>query len=328
MNNILIIGCGSIGALKDDKYDSKNSKNILTLAHAFYNNPNTNELIFYDIDSMKSKQAAIKWNGKYYTNLYDAIVDTHPEIIVVSVPTEYHHPAMLDIFNIITETEYKSKLILCEKPFTDNLAKAAQLEFLFSSLKIPIMVDYSRRFDHRITCLRERLLNNQPIYHATLTYARGFKRDASHGIDLFNYFFGTFLEGKILNDKEAIMDFSENDPTYAAYLSYEYCPHVFLRPIDGRDYDIFDIDIYCKGQRFNFVDHGKLMNTYIARPEGTYGDYNSIYHIPIGTNETNLTSSLSLLVENAYDYISTGSSLKCTSKDALKVHRVFKDLGV
>ncbi len=58
-----IIGCGSIGALKPDEYDHKEGKNILTHAHALYNNIQIKEIIFIDSDEDKMNAARMKWSG-------------------------------------------------------------------------------------------------------------------------------------------------------------------------------------------------------------------------------------------------------------------------
>ena len=337
-NDILIIGCGSIGGLKEDKYDRPNGKNILTLAHAFYNNSNTNKLIFYDKNINKAKQAAIKWNGFYCTNLKFAITDFFPEIIVIAVNTKYHEEVLWEIYKLLNEcilntktnNSYKPQLMIVEKPFTTNYEEALNISINFESINVPIMIDYSRRFDPTIQKLQRKIFNRDldPIYNAVLTYTRGFKRDASHGIDLFNYLFGKCLGGQLLNKNNSFCDFSKEDPTYAAYLSYEQCPHVFLVPVDGRDYDIFDLTIYAKKSKHVFTDHGKRYMSYLARPELTYGNYDSMSTEPIYTEETSLTSSLSLLTKNAFDFIHKGSKLLCTDRNAINVHEVFKKLGI
>ena len=55
--NALIIGAGSIGALKPDKLDNIKSKNILTIAHAFKKNPQINLIGIIDIDKNKAIEA-------------------------------------------------------------------------------------------------------------------------------------------------------------------------------------------------------------------------------------------------------------------------------
>lgn len=323
-HDVLIIGCGSIGALKDNKYDSVNGKNILTLAHAFHKHPLTKSIHFYDNDIEKAKQAAIKWYGSYYLNLEEAISSSQPSIIIVATPTQFHYDTLWKIMEFIDRVTYKPKLIICEKPFCTDYAQALIIHNSYNVRQIPIMIDYSRRFDPIIQNFREQLLNYLPIYSLVLTYTRGFKRDASHGIDLCNFFFGNFKQGVILDS--GIVDFSPDDLTYSAHLSYELCNNVFLSPVDGRDYDIFDINIYCKGMRFNFVDHGKTFIQYEAIEETTYGNYKSMPSESKCKTYTQLTNTLYLLAENAYDYISMNKNLLCTSADGLKVHKVFVEV--
>ena len=62
MYKALIIGAGSIGALKDDKFDSpSNPDKVLTHAHAFYKHPDIKIKCVIDRDILKARMAAEKW---------------------------------------------------------------------------------------------------------------------------------------------------------------------------------------------------------------------------------------------------------------------------
>jgi len=331
--NVLIVGCGSIGALKDIRYDSPCSKNILTHAHAFRNNELTNKLIFHDKHITRAQQAANKWDGICYELLSDVIREEKPDIIVVAVDTEYHYSILHEIYELLIHPNNKTylpKLIVCEKPFTNSYDEATKINKNYCDIGVPIMVDYSRRFDPSFQRFAI-MINNRvydPIYNTILTYTRGFKRDASHGIDIFNCLFGKADFGLLLERGGAFDDFSKDDPTHAAYLSYEYCPHIFITPVDGRDYDIFDITIYANKSKHCFTDHGKKYRHYIARPELTYGDYDSIANEPLYSEDTQLTEAMFLLTKNAYEHIEKGVPLLCTAQDGIRVHEVLRNLGL
>ena len=87
----VVIGCGSIGALKEDKYDSPEepakgaSLSILTHAHAYYDHPRIDLLGFVDSDIDKRLSAATKWNA---LSCEDITGFSSPDIISVCTPTE------------------------------------------------------------------------------------------------------------------------------------------------------------------------------------------------------------------------------------------------
>jgi predicted dehydrogenase len=68
--NAIIIGCGSIGTTKDNKYDDpEKNDNILTIAHAFHNHPQIKLIGVIDSDPVKAKQAGDKWNCPWFESL-------------------------------------------------------------------------------------------------------------------------------------------------------------------------------------------------------------------------------------------------------------------
>lgn len=319
-----VIGAGSIGALKPDKYDSPKSKNILTHCHALHVHPQIDLVAIIDTDIDKAKQAAGKWNTKWYELYYDQVQTLWPDIVIIATPTETHHKILLQT------PHYNPKLVICEKPFTDNIRQAKEVIDAYKAANIPLMVNYTRRFDPAVQTVKEMIEQEKvgKAQNCRIVYNRGLRRDGSHAIDLLNYFFGECAGGHLEQPGYSFNDYSKEDPTYAVYLGYERCPHVALSPTDGRHYSIFEVDILMEKARFTFVDHGLRCNTYPLK-DSVYGDYKDLCYKLIATRETGLNVALYNLVENAVDYLEKRTKkLFCTGNDALKVHEVYDLLGV
>jgi len=63
--NWLIIGAGSIGALKPNELDSPTTENILTHAHALHRLRGRREIddfFIVDVDEEKAGEACVRWN--------------------------------------------------------------------------------------------------------------------------------------------------------------------------------------------------------------------------------------------------------------------------
>jgi predicted dehydrogenase len=142
---VAIIGCGSIGALKDDAYDSPTTDAVLTHAHAFYKHTRTTIAGFIDIDFDKAKRAADKWEGGYCSTINEQIFTINgiesPDIVVVATPTETHYNTLLEVLTL------KPKLVVAEKPFCSSLKEAREIHDRYKSAGIPLLVNYTRRFD-------------------------------------------------------------------------------------------------------------------------------------------------------------------------------------
>ena len=316
MYNAVIIGAGSIGALKPDKYDSPETDNILTMAHAFHNHPDINLIGIVDTNPKKAGEAAKKWNTDPYI---DITIKNKIDIIAVCVLTQNHKQVLDEVLY------YKPQIIMAEKPFCTHLITAKHIH---NKTNTPILINYTRRYVPQIEALRNAICAGVygKIYHAKLTYTRGLKREACHAIDLFNWMFGKCISGQILS-KNGLNDFSNTDRTYPVYLEYKYCPHVFLCPVDGRDYAVFDIEIFTEKGKILLNEHSLKIEHYNVIPEKTYGDYKMLGDL-FFTVKTDLKTALMNYVQNAIDVIEGKRKPICTSSDAIKVHEVYEKLGV
>ena len=216
---------------------------------------------------------------------------------------------------------------MAEKPFTDNSEQAKEVIEAYEKADIPLMVDYIRRFDPTVQKVKDIIETRSMgrMQNCRVIYNRGLKREGSHAIDLMNYFFGEYWRGHIIDMQHLIIDYSENDPTRAVYLEYENCPHVFLTPVDGRQFSIFEVDILLEGGRIIFYEHGLKCAIFKTMPEPVYGDYETLCYSPT-TRETGLNRALWNLVDNAVAHLDEGEALLCSGQDALKVHEVLERL--
>lgn len=319
-----IVGCGSIGALKDDKFDSPTTKNILTHAHACYNHPQIGGVFLVDSNHDKSWKAGKKWAGRAfcYTSLsnYHQQLTIPSDIVIIATPTKTHLEMVKEVI------KHKPKIIILEKPAGSTLQECQDIRQLSINYEIPILVDYIRRFAPGYRKIQQEIDNNKlgAIYNCRVIYTGGLKHEGCHALDLMRYFFGNFRYGEILSPP--LIDYSPYDMSYTVHMGFEACSHVMLTPVDGRDYSIFEIDILGKYGRVRFIEKGlkvecsypTMENIYMNRKTLSYGY--SVF-------ETGLNTALYNLLQNAVDYIEDqNTKLLCTIKDALEVHRIYSQL--
>lgn len=331
MFNACIVGAGSIGALKPDKYDSPKSKNILTHAHALYSlKEYFKEIFVVDPDYKKRNAVKKKWNFVTKDKVF-SLNNNKIDIFVVATPTDYHYSVVREILNL----SILPNIIIVEKPFCNNLNEALEIHKLCNKHKIKLVVNYTRRFCPTINRIKNDLHESKygEVQSCNIIYTRGLVRDACHALDLCNYFFGDFVKGKITGDIDcAIDDYSELDLTYPAWLKYKNCRNVFLSPADGRKYSIFEIDIITNNGRITFIDHSRQTKIYLREPEPVYGDFMTLDYNCNETINNNLENALYHLHTNCLGYLEAGKpkdwDFICTSFDALKIHEIYKHLAV
>ena len=315
MYNIVLVGAGSIGADKPDELDSPETEFPLTHAHDLYNlhrEKKINWLGIVDINPGRLLMATLKWNCHGFNSIDE--IKENVDIFVVAVPTNLH----AEIIAKIIDFEYKPKIIIVEKPFCRDVPQASIISDGAKSKGIKIIVNYTRRFIKEYKQI-ETFLKLTNVYHAKLTYGRGMIREACHAIDLFNWWFGDLLYGKILDDF-GIPDYSKGDMTYPAFLSYRCCPSIFLCPVDSRKYCIFEIDILTEKGRMLLSESGSVCTQWETEKEGIYGNYNVLTK---AFTQTHL--ELRNALTNLYESVLNGEEI-CTEKEAIEVHKVYEKI--
>lgn len=300
----VIIGCGRIGT----GFDSPSDATALTHANAYTRSNHFQLVGLYDNDLEKSKEASVKWKVNSFDDFDEMMARTKPDVISICVSTPYH------AYYLRKALGYDLKLVILEKPLTDDLKESEELVRLYEEKKLPILVNYTRRFVPGFQNFRERILKGDlgEIFNVSLKYSKGILNNGSHAIDLCRFLFGDLINGHIVHSK---IDYSEKDPTMSLVLEFERCKEVYLQACDERHYSIFELDVCHKNGRTVFEEFGHKKKEFIIRNHPIYAGY---YDLEEKTpNSTGMALAMQRMVDNASDFLSGKESLVCTDTDAL-----------
>ncbi len=217
---VLIVGLGNIAI----GYDLFNEDQGCVKTHARAFDMHSSFSLRGGVDcNDKSRQL---FEGNYhvpsYTDLDDALVDTNPDVVVVSTPTNLHFE------NIKTIIKYSSvKVILCEKPLSYDIEKAKEIVNLCKDKRIELYVNYIRRADSAVIKLKEYFDTekiSKPI-KGVVWYSKGLVHNGSHFIDLFKFWFGSIYSIRIIDRGR---DLSQEDIEPDFVLNFKGVSVVFL----------------------------------------------------------------------------------------------------
>lgn len=330
-----VIGCGSVGALKDDKFDRPGGDAILTHCHAYTEHPQTELVAVCDVDFDKAKQASTKWNCPFYADSRDIpllLTQEQPDIISICTPDETHLDALLEVCNI----KYEPKLIIMEKPLGTGLEQVENIVLHCKEMGVPLLINYTRRFDS-VHQQVKRELEGKEIYHARFVYGRGLVRDGCHAVDLARYWFGDleFEEPKTVDYHPVIgrgKDSIGECPHFTMVANLPNCSTwvpIDFRWADSRKYSVFEYDIWYEGGRIRFARNGTIMQRFPIKPEGEYGDYPALHEPELVTDyepRTELHRCLYNLVDNAVQHLENGRELLCVGSDAIATWEIMEEL--
>ena len=309
----LIIGAGSIGALKLIKFDSPTSNNILTHSNSIYRNQNIDLIEIIDTNPQKQKEATLRWNPTH------EVVD--PDIIVVSTPTDTHFKVLSDVIQTI-----RPKIIVAEKPVCSDKNQCEKILALAKEFNIPLIVNYIRRFEPKHQELKKAfhfIAKREGIYSVRFLYGRGTMHDGCHGIDLCHWWFGDMLASWTTS---IMIDQGNKQETHRFVAEFQKCPQVIFSAVDSEKVGIFEMDIITDIGRYILKNNGTYVQIFPIKKGDDWGDYPVLSDRP-EKYATDLLHSLPLLYENITRFLEGKEDLKCTGQDALKVWKTYERIN-
>ncbi|KJJ86083.1 dehydrogenase [Candidatus Omnitrophus magneticus] len=243
---VAIIGCGRIASLfsKDPL-----RQGIVTHAAAYKDNKDIELIAACDIDKNRLEDFGKTWGVKaLYTDYNELFQKEKLDIVSICTWEGTHY----DIAR--TAISEGVKAIFCEKPITDNLAKADELVRLSRKEKVIFAVNHSRRWDKLEWKIKNIIESKKlgEIQSVSAYYTAGISNTGTHLIDLLRFILGeaewVWANPKIKNQA--------NDPTIDGFIYFKNGFSCALHGLNVKSYVIFEIDIYGTKGRLRIQNSG------------------------------------------------------------------------
>jgi len=236
--NVAVIGVGMMG---------KNH------ARVYREIPDTELVAVVDRDQKTAEQIGRLYRVPFYTDMHEMIDRHHPEAVSVVVPTNVHHPVVLELLKAGCH-------VLVEKPIASSLAEAEEMVAAAEQYDRILMVGHIERFNPAIIELKNRLLRNE-LGRVFQIHARrlspfpvrindvGIMMDLGiHDLDIMRYLVG----------KEVLRVYSEAKITLK-----ERCEDLFVSTLRFADNTIGLLEI-------NWLTPAKIRELYVTGERGMF----------------------------------------------------------
>jgi predicted dehydrogenase len=265
--NVLIIGLGQIGLQYDLKLDPKSY--IYSHARAFSESQYFSLIGGVDTNLESRKLLEKEYSVPSFASIEEAFSKTDKiDLVVLSANTEINY----DLFHKIVEN-YQIKAILHEKPLTNDYKKASKIVDICKERDIDLFVNYIRRSDISTSILKDKISSGElgTKFKGVFYYTKGLKHNASHLVNLFEYWFGDLLSHHVTNFSDSIVD-DENLTGCLKFKNLELNFHSLWKDA----YAQFSFDLYSDKGLLRYEKGGTLIKWYGIVPHPGFSNSNLI----------------------------------------------------
>lgn len=190
---VALVGLGGVGQGYD--YNRSDDSIILTHAAAISFHPRFDLVAGVDIDFSNRQLFEDKFSSPTYPSLSSLYEDYNPDIVSIAVPTGMHASVFYEAMKI------PLKAVLLEKPVSNLVEEAEQINSIAKKNNCIVVVNYVRRFIPALVKLKKMIRQGKfgKIYKGSAWYTKGIVENGSHFIDLFQWLLGEFQDVKIIN---------------------------------------------------------------------------------------------------------------------------------
>lgn len=315
--SVLIAGCGNIAG----RFDQGRSGDDYPLTHAGAFSRDVRFRIGACIEPDDNRRAdfmeawAVADGFRSWSDL--AASEGRFDVISICSPTTTHAN------DLDTAIRLKPKLIFCEKPITSSVSKSETIAAMCSAAKIPLAVNYTRRWDTDIYRLAMDIEAGRwgQIRSITGTYNKGILNNGSHMLDLLSLLVGPL---EVIKAGKPIHDYFSTDPTVPAWLEGRQGLPIFLACGHAADYSLFEIQFVFSRGVLTMEDGGMFWRERRVEDSDTFKGYRAL---DAGVRHTGKYPQAMLqAVDNIYRTINDGDTLASTGETALVTQRLCEQI--
>jgi len=294
--SVVLIGLGRIGY----EYDISNPT-YNTHFSAISNNKNFRIICAIDNDEIKRKNFSKQTGIKTYK--MDKFLKTKNtfDLLVIATPTETH----LDVFKKIKN--FKSKIVLCEKPLSDNLQDTKEIINICKNSNFILLTNFFRRYEKSAIEIKRHINLNQK-FKVVVFYSNGIYNNGSHFLDLVDLWFGkpqSFLVLKKIKsyklndyDVDFVLKFKNGEITFLCW-DEKFYSNYFIKIFTEKnriDYDFngFETKIYNIIENEDFKGFKKVNTEYIKLENNLKDGFKNIYEYIFNILTNKKTTKISM----------------------------------
>lgn len=313
MLDVLIIGCGNIAG----GFDAGRPGTVTPYTHAGAYTAHGGYRLAACVEPDQGRRAAFqqRWDVEHaYANLEEACANgAGYDVISICSPTLFHADALRAALAM------KPALVFAEKPLTASLEQSLELTEHYREAGIPLMVNYTRRWDLKVRELAEQLASGEwgRVRSASGVYNKGLYNNGSHMLDLLALLLGPL---SVAAAGPGRADMWDTDPSIPALLLSADGIPVTLNCGHAADYSLFELELVTERGTVKMENGGLDWQFRRAEPSPTFAGYQAL-SAPEHQNGTLGGAALAAVHEIA-TIVTKGGTPSCGPDEAVAVQKL------
>ncbi|MFJ9450924.1 Gfo/Idh/MocA family protein [Herbaspirillum sp. NPDC101397] len=317
MLQVLIIGAGNIAG----GFDANRPSSDLPFSHAgaYCRHGGFRVLGCVEPNEETRKNFMARWNVEVgFASTAEALnASLRYDVISICSPTMAHEADMASALLL------EPRLLFCEKPVTPSLESSISILERFDRAGIPVVVNYTRRWDSVIQGVASQLKAGAwgAVRSASAVYTKGILNNGSHMIDLLHLLLGPL---HVLAAGAPIVDMWKDDPSIPAFLMTENAVPVFLNCGYAQDYALFELEIVTEHGVLTMEDGGLAWRIRRTVDSPTFNGYKNLNHGSYSPGD--LQAATLAAVREIHQVLTQGGTLSSSGENALAAQRVCESI--
>lgn len=266
---VLIVGLGQIGMGYDLHLDPLTY--IYSHARAFSQHERFTLIAGVESDEEVRERFEQTYQCPAYLTIDDALKQHQPDVVVLSVPTQFHGETLLRVLDAS-----EPKAILCEKPLSYNIQEAESMIQICNEREVFLSVNYMRRATPGAIEIKRRLdMNNiETPVKGIAWYSKGFIHNGSHFFNLLEYWLGKAKTSVLLNSGRS---YGACDQEPDVQVTFEKGSITFLAAWEEA-FSHSSIELLSPNGRLRYERGGEKITWEKLQPVASFAGYTRLSH--------------------------------------------------
>lgn len=311
MISVGLAGLGRIGF----QYDSDRDDLLISHFKAIKDNPDFQ--LRWVADPNPENRARVREELPKNCATTEAIPEMPVDLVVVATDTRSHMTA------VGSALRCSPKVIFCEKPVGMSLKETLHIAQLCESAQVALYVNYMRRCEPAVKHI-QRLITSAELgefYKAVCWYSGGIANNASHFIDLLQFWFGDVCRAELLAPPQS----TNADPDFDFRLQFTSGLFCYFLAGNEAHFGSKEIELLGTTGSLRYLRGGFDVQFHRKKPHEKFSNY-----VAYGVQGESINTDYSHFMRHVYQHLQAsvlaGHAFPSTIATALRTREVIDDL--